>query len=230
MTWTDMPLAAFDIESTGPNPMFTRIVTACVARIDGKDTNARNWLLYPEMDIPEGATKVHGVTTQHAKEHGQEYADGYNEIREALTTAWAEGRIICAYNASFDFTVIDREGRRLGYEPLVAGPIFDPFVIDRAIDKYRKGKRTLGVTCEYYGIGLDNAHTADADALAAARLAWVLGRRNSGLAQLSIEELMAQQADWHHQRQTDFANYLRREGKDASDVNADWPIRIEGAA
>lgn len=60
--------------------MFTRIVTACVARIDGKDINARNWLLYPDMDIPEGATKVHGVTTEHAKEHGQTYADGYKEI------------------------------------------------------------------------------------------------------------------------------------------------------
>lgn len=230
MSWTDMPLAAFDLETTGPNPMFTRIVTACVARIDGKDINARNWVLYPEMDIPEGATKVHGITTEHAKEHGQTYADGYKEIRDALTIAWAEGRMVCAYNASFDFTIIDREGRRLGYDPLVFGPIFDPFVVDRAVGKYRKGKRTLGVTCEYYGIPLTDAHDAAADALAAARLAWVLGRANPGIAQLTIEELMAKQADWHHERQTDFANYLRREGKDASDVNADWPIRIDGAA
>lgn len=182
------------------------------------------------MDIPEGATKVHGITTEHAKEHGQTYADGYKEIRDALTIAWAEGRMVCAYNASFDFTIIDREGRRLGYDPLVFGPIFDPFVVDRAVDKYRKGKRTLGVTCEYYGIPLTDAHDAAADALAAARLAWVLGRANPGIAQLTIEELMAKQADWHHERQTDFANYLRREGKDASDVNADWPIRIDGAA
>ncbi|MCA1008965.1 3'-5' exonuclease, partial [Rhodococcus hoagii] len=115
-----------------------------------------------------------------------------------------------------------REGVRLGYPPLEVGLVIDPFVIDRAMDPYRKGKRTLEATCNAYGVRLDDAHSASGDALAAARLAWKLARKFTRLSGLDI---MAEQAKWHADRQADFAAYLRREGKDASDVNGDWPMR-----
>lgn len=223
--WGGAPLAAFDLETTGPDPLEARIVTACIATIDGKDVSSQDWLLDPQIAIPDGASAVHGITTDKARSEGMSYTKGYDEIRSALETAWAAGRIICAYNASFDFTIIDREGTRLGYPPLPFGAIFDPFVVDRAIDKFRRGKRTLSVTCEHYGIQVGSAHSADADALAAARLAWKLGHHNPRLAELSVEELMAQQADWHRERQLDYAAYLDGKGEDSSGVNADWPLR-----
>ncbi|MGZ0843126.1 hypothetical protein ACXKGW_28600 [Klebsiella pneumoniae subsp. pneumoniae] len=139
---------------------------------------------------------MHGVTTDRARAEGAPYADGYKQIRDELERVWAEGRIIAAFNGSFDFTIIDREGQRLGYPKLVCGPIVDPYVVDKAVDKYRKGKRTLSVTCEVYGIRLDNAHSADADALAAARLAWKLGNQYDGLASFTIEEMMEKQEAW----------------------------------
>lgn len=223
--WGGAPLAAFDLETTGPDPLEARIVTACIATIDGAEVASRNWLVDPEIPIPDGAAEVHGITTDKARSEGIVYTKGYDEIRSALETAWAAGRIVCAYNASFDFTVMDREGERLGYPPLPFGAIFDPFVVDRAVDKYRRGKRTLSVTCEHYGIAVGNAHAADADALAAARLAWKLGHHNPRLAELSVEELMAQQAAWHRERQLDYAAYLDEQGKDSSGVSADWPLR-----
>ncbi len=227
-SWTELPLAAFDLETTGPNPTKDRIVTACLARIDGKTVNSQNWLVDPEIEIPEGASNVHGVTTDRAREEGAPYADGYKQIRDELERVWAEGRIIAAFNGSFDFTIIDREGQRLGYPQLVCGPIVDPYVVDKAVDKYRKGKRTLSVTCQVYGITLDNAHSADADALAAARLSWVLGSRNPGLAKLTVDELMEQQTVMYREQQEGLAAYFERTGKDFSDVNTEWPIR--GAA
>lgn len=239
-SWTESPLAAFDLETTGPDPLTARIVTACLTVIDGKETRTQTWLLDPEIEIPDGAAKVHGITTDRARAEGAPYADGYEEIRTAVKRAWLEGRVIAAYNASFDFTIVDREGARLGHPALDFGSIVDPFVIDREVDKYRKGKRTLDVTCKHYGIRLDNAHTADADALAAARLAWVLGH-NPGLMKLTSAELMAQQAEWHQARQVDYAKYLRRTAGQEPDeekaaellaraatVVGDWPIR--GAA
>lgn len=227
-SWIDMPLACFDIESTGPIPTKDRIVTACLARIDGKTVTAQNWLVDPEIEIPEGATNIHGVTTDKARADGAPYADGYKQIRDELERVWAEGRIIAVYNGSFDFTIIDREGQRLGYPKLVYGPIFDPYVVDKAVDKYRKGKRTLSVTCEVYGIRLDNAHSADADALAAARLAWKLGNQYDGLASFTIDEMMEKQEAWYRDQQEGLARYFERTGKDFSDVNTEWPIR--GAA
>ena len=52
----------------------------------------------------------------------------------------------------------------------VTGPVFDPYVIDRVRDPYRRGKRNLGALCKHYGVRLDNAHEATADATAAASL------------------------------------------------------------
>ena len=222
--WTDMPLAAFDLETTGPDPTTARIVTACLIRIDGSDVAPQNWIVDPEIEIPDGAAAVHGVTTDRARAEGAPYGDGYEQIRTELERVWLEGRVVAIYNASFDLTLMDREGRRLGYPPLDYGPVIDPYVIDRAVDKYRKGKRTLGVTCEHYGITLENAHAADADALAAARLAWVLGNRTPGLA-VTAADLMVRQAEWHRDRQLDYAAYLAHQGEDASDVCADWPLR-----
>lgn len=229
MTWLETPFAPFDLETTAPDPLTARIVTACLMRIDHTPatTAATNWLLDPGIEIPEGAAAVHGITTERARAEGQDYYEGYAEIRGDLERAWAEGRIVIAYNAVYDLTVIDAEGQRLGEPPLVCGPVIDPFVIDRAMDKFRRGKRTLGVTCEHYGIELgENAHAADADALAAARLAWKLAHAYPAkVRDVVIEDLMVAQADWHRARQDDYAAYLTRKGEDASGVNGDWPIR-----
>lgn len=221
-----MPLAAFDLETTGRDPLSARIVTACVIRIDGVDKSTRTWLLNPGVAIPAEAAAVHGVSTDRARAEGQDYAEGYREIRDELERIWADGAIVAIYNASYDLTIIDCEGRRLGYPPLVVGPVVDPFVLDREVDKFRRGRRTLGVTCEHYGIELgEAAHNADADALATARLAWKLPRLFPLIADLDAEQLMAAQADWHRARQVDYAAYLRRSGEDDSQVCGDWPLR-----
>ncbi|MES9516488.1 exonuclease domain-containing protein [Rhodococcus erythropolis] len=236
-SWTELPLAAFDLETTGPNPTKDRIVTACLARIDGKSVTAQNWLVDPEIEIPEGATNIHGVSTERARAEGAPYADGYKQIRDELERVWAEGRIIAAFNGSFDFTMIDQEGQRLGYPKLVYGPIFDPYVVDKAVDKWRPGKRQLTQMCQHYRVKLENAHSADADALAAARLAWVLGnsnpdlpdeRRGTGLATLTVDELMEMQKFWRREQQESLAEHFASKGQDVSDINPDWPIR--GAA
>ncbi len=244
-----MPLACFDTETTGPIPTECRLVTAFIGKIDGSEVIQQNWMVDPGIEIPEGAAEVHGVTTEIAQRDGMDYKSGYAAIRDALTDCWEEGRIIAAYNASFDFTLMDYEGRRLGWESMEFGPIVDPYVLDREHDKYRKGKRTLGVTAEHYGLSLKNAHTADADALAAARLAWKFGRRED-LAGLTAEELMAKQGEWHLARQEDFKKYLVKKATSAEKrikkmheqieqltadaaeareksltVNGDWPIR-----
>ena len=225
--WTTRPICAFDLETTGRDPLSARIVTACVVTLDGDRTQVRNWIVDPGVDIPEGAIAVHGISTAHAREHGQDYLSGYLEIRKALTDAWAAGYAVVAFNAAYDLTVLDAEGRRLGLPPLDDyGLVLDPYVIDREVDRYRRGKRTLGALCEHYGIDLRAAHEAEADALAAAELARLLPRHFPHLAEL--DDMMTSQAAWHADRQRDLVEYLERQGRDASDVDGRWPIR--GAA
>ncbi|WP_433666915.1 exonuclease domain-containing protein [Nocardia sp. CA-136227] len=224
--WTDLPLAGLDLETTSPDPWTARIVSACLLfpGIDGHE--AETWLLDPGIPIPAEATEIHGITTETARSEGLDYALGYADIRAMLERTWAQGYVVAAYNASYDMTVIDREGRRLGAPPLICGPIADPYVIDRELDRYRPGKRWLSVTCDHYGVSMDATHNASDDAIAAVELTEVLVRRyTSVLGRLSTAQLMAAQTTWHHDRQSDFAAYLRRSGKDARDVNGEWPIR-----
>ncbi|WP_182346386.1 exonuclease domain-containing protein [Tomitella gaofuii] len=232
-TWSDQPVCAFDLETTGPDPLSARIVTACVAMLSPAPRtgpaasvpapdSVRTWLVDPGIPIPAGATAVHGVSTEAARAGGAEYRSGYTEIRDVLQQAWEAGAVVVAFNASFDLTLMDAEGRRQGFPPLAPALVADPYVIDREMDRYRKGKRTLGDVCRHYGVRLDNSHEARADAVAAAHLLAALVHKYPDLRTLDI---VAEQTRWHAERQRSFAGYLVRVGRDAADVNGEWPIR-----
>lgn len=213
-------LLAFDLETTGPDPRTAHVVTSALIAIDGPEKRERNWLADPGIEIPEGATAVHGITTAHARENGRPHAEVIAETVAAIRRGWLEGRALVVFNASFDLTILRR------WDPSfeILGPVVDPFVIDRATDPYRKGKRTLAALCEVNGVHLGNAHEAAADALAAARLAWKMLGTVTEISTVDWRAVNAQQASWHEIRQRDFAAYLERTGKDASDVNTMWPM------
>lgn len=220
--WPESPLCAFDLETTDRDPRTARIVSACVATFDGADLHIRTWLLDPGIPIPPETTAIHGITTDRARAEGQEYLAGYLEIRQALLDAWKQGHAVVAFNASYDLTVIESEGTRMGFAPLELGTVLDPYVIDREMDRYRSGKRTLKAVCEVYGVTLVDAHEAQADAVAAGQLTRALLARYPQLAELDI---MTDQAAWHAERQRNFAEYLAKAGRDGSDVDGSWPIR-----
>ena len=213
-------LLAFDLETTGPDPHTALVVTSALVAIDGSEVTTTRWLADPGVEIPAGATAVHGITTEHAREHGRDHDEVVAETVDGIRRGWAEGRTLVVFNAAFDLTIL----RRLdpGFE--IAGPVVDPYVVDRALDPYRKGKRTLGALCEHYGVRLDDAHDAGADAVAAARLAWKLLGERPELAGVDGRELYRRQVAWHAERQRDFAQYLQRKGEDAGRVNTDWPF------
>ena len=76
MSWTDGPLLGFDTETTGVDVDNDRIVTAALVRRDATGTHVRSWLIDPGVDIPEAAAAIHGVSTEHAREHGRPAARG----------------------------------------------------------------------------------------------------------------------------------------------------------
>ncbi|WP_238840762.1 exonuclease domain-containing protein [Prescottella equi] len=221
MIWSDMDLAFFDVESTGRDPRTARIVTACVGRVDGSQVTSHTWLANPGCEIPDEAAAIHGVTTEQAREHGRPHDDVVSEIADEIRAVWAEGRVLCAYNAVYDLTVMHTQtaGRFT-----VDGPVCDPYVLDRGLDTYRRGSRKLDAVCDHYGITLGKAHDAEADAVAAARLAWKMPRRFPILTLIGPDELMAKQAVMHRERQLDFIQHLKRQGKPTDDVNTSWPL------
>jgi DNA polymerase-3 subunit epsilon len=163
-------LAVFDTETTGIDPATTRIVTAniSVIRAGGVIESSRDWLINPGIEIPAQATNVHGITTEYAREHGEDAAGAIYDIVAELQALFDSSIPVVAYNASYDFTILQREAVRYSHDPLSnPSPIIDPLVIDKQVDRYRKGKRTLEAAAAHYGVELTDAHTAAADAQAA---------------------------------------------------------------
>lgn len=232
MTWHTGRMASFDIESTGVDVETARIVTASLTLVGGgQPTEATAWLADPGIEIPAEAAAVHGISTERARAEGRPAREVVEEITYLLADQAGQGVPIVAMNAAYDLTVLDRECRRHSLPTLtdrVQRPItvIDPYVIDKAVDKYRKGRRTLTALCEHYGVQLgDAAHDAGADALAAVRVAYKLAVRYPQL-QAPLPDLFVWQQKWAADQAASLQAYFRRQpGRENEVVDGTWPLR-----
>jgi DNA polymerase-3 subunit epsilon len=229
MTYWDTRLAVFDLETTGVDVDTSRIVSACIAVLepDGSLHAQFTWLADPEIEIPEGASAVHGITTERAREDGRTAETVVGEITATIRTLLAVGIPLVVYNAPYDLSLLDRECRRHRVEPLGSPhPVIDPLVIDKAVDRYRKGKRTLVAAAERYGVDLDDAHDAAADAIAAGRVAQAIARTFPDEVDVSFPDLHGRQQIWYAEQAAAFQQYIREVKGDESYVaESAWPLR-----
>ncbi|MFF8784772.1 3'-5' exonuclease [Streptomyces sp. NPDC015125] len=229
MSWHLGRLVGFDLETTSPDPLTARIVTACVVRCGGdQPVESRSWLTDVDgEEIPDGAAAIHGVTTERARAEGVELRAAVDEILDALADAAMEGVPIVAMNARYDLTLLDREAERYGMTALVERRgqlrVIDPYVIDKQVDRYRKGKRTLTHLCAHYAVPLGDAHSADADAIAACRVAWRQGSSYPQLAGMSLDELHQAQIGWAAEQAASLQVHFRETNPGAV-VEGAWPI------
>ncbi|MFH8717283.1 3'-5' exonuclease [Streptomyces zaomyceticus] len=224
MSWHISRMAGFDLETTGVDVEVDRIVTATVVQCGGgQPTVPANWLADPGIEIPEGAAKVHGITTEKARAEGKPAAEVVADVLAALGQVIASGIPVVAMNARYDLTLLDREAARHGLPPLPHGPVIDPLVLDKQVDRYRKGRRTLTALCDHYDVPLGAAHTSDADAIAACRVAWRIGSTRPALAALSLEELHTEQVGWAAEQAAGLQAHLRKTDP-AAYCPPEWPL------
>ncbi|OIJ66664.1 3'-5' exonuclease [Streptomyces mangrovisoli] len=233
--WYEGPLAAFDTETTGVDVETDRIVSAAIVVQDAPGTRPRvtRWLVNPGVPVPEGATAVHGLTDEHLQRNGRWPAPVVFEIAELLAEQAAMARPLVVMNAPFDLTLLDRELRRHRASALdrwfESTPlrVLDPRVLDKHLDRYRKGRRTLTDLCALYGVELDGAHDAAADAVAALDVVRAVGRRFAArLERLTPTELHALQVGWHAAQARGLQAWFARSGSEEA-VDPSWPLRPE---
>ncbi|MFJ1956018.1 3'-5' exonuclease [Streptomyces microflavus] len=232
MSWHQGPLVGFDLETTGTDVETDRIVTAALVRLeaDGTVTEQRTWLLDPGVAIPEQASAIHGIGTDHARKHGARAASAVEEIAHAVAGVLRSGVPLVVMNARYDLSLLDRECGRYGLDSVderiggVPSPVIDPLVIDKHVDKYRKGKRALQALCEHYGVTLSDAHDATADAVAAVRVVRQMGERHRPVSTLPSAELHALQVRAAAEQSASLQAYLRRTANPAAVVEQAWPV------
>lgn len=250
-------LGVFDLETTGIDVDRDRIVSAFVGVLDiyGEPVPGlcRSWLVNPGIEIPPQATAIHGISTGKAIQDGADPAVAVEEIAHELHRLHEAGYPLAGFNLAYDLTLLDREIRR--HEAGVVGdiggpgglwwdpaPVLDALILDKACDRYRKGSRRLPQVAEHYGVPLgENAHGAEADAVAAGRVVQeILRGRRSETKQLrsaldgvdpdryptEAGALHAWSRKWAEQQADSLADYFRRTGKhaEAATVRTEWPL------
>lgn len=233
MSWLEETMVGFDTETTGVSTSQDRIVTAAIlTRTDG-DTAVRTWLIDPGVEIPARATEVHGISTEHARAHGVQPADALEEIASVLAAAMGAGFPVVAFNAQFDLTILENELARHGLPSLASripagsiGPVVDPLVLDRHLDRWRRGPRKLINMCEHYGVSVvaDDLHAADADVAATLDLLPAMAQRHRALATIDLADLQGQQIEAHRVWATEFASWLRSKGRTDDLPQPEWPV------
>lgn len=217
----------FDTETTGIDVFNDRIVQLFIATADseGNLLETWEWIIDPGVEVPEEASNVHGFTTEYLRENGQ---DPLGALTAALDVfeEWGELTFV-AYNLSFDLIILDSEMRRHGaiesFGHDTAGYLlFDPLVVDRAKDKFRKGKRKLENVAPHYGVPFnpDEAHKADYDVKVTAKVAAAVAKRYGIPSN-------AEQARMYKAWAENFESYLRRTDPDAV-VSSEWPLKLKG--
>lgn len=245
-------MVVFDLETTGVDRENDRIVQAAVGRIDASAEPHKQmwqWLVNPGIPIPASATAVHHITDEQAAK-GQPPAEAIDLIAGELALHHNRGAPIVGMNLAYDLTLLDRELHRYRLPSMEArlgreiGPCVDVYVIDKWVDKYRKGSRRLDALLEAYGGRTDGAHDAANDALAAGRVAYKLMRRASldprqihdiyrkrkgageivgklkHLASFRLAELHQRQIEWYANQGSGLAAHWRGQAKEKHDLAA----------
>ena len=150
----------FDLETTGFSPKQHRIVQYALigCDVDGSSIHLEE-LVNPQMRIPMETTRIHGIHDSDVK-NVPRFSEHIAEISTAM-----EGAVIVGHNVErFDWPFLRSEFLRAGQ------PMPTPLVILDTLKIARKLKippsHNLGALCHRFGISLEAAHTAGADAAA----------------------------------------------------------------
>jgi DNA polymerase-3 subunit epsilon len=157
------PLAFIDIEATGTNVSTDRIVEIAIVKVmpDGNRTVKRK-LLNPQMTIPQVCIDLHGITNEMVKD-APVFKQVAQEIRQFL-----DGCDLSCYNAyRLDIPMLMEEFIRAEVEFEMKGRK----LIDVQKIFHQMEQRTLSAAYRFYcNKSLENAHSAEADAVATAEI------------------------------------------------------------
>jgi DNA polymerase-3 subunit epsilon len=227
MFWHDGPLAALDLEATGVDPRTARIIEVGLLRFepDGSAEPLVDRLVDPGVPIPAKVSSLTGIGAADIEAGGGSPIDVLTETRDAIVALADEGVPIVIYHATYDWPLLTNELLRHRLEPLPDVPpviLIDPLVLDRHVDRFRKGKRTLSAVSDHYGVSLEGAHRAAGDAAATVGVARRIGEQ---YAKLHVDgpDLVALQTQAHAEWRDSFNAYLVKVGASRPPITEEWP-------
>lgn len=226
--WIDGEMLAFDLETTGVDKFEDVPVSFALVWFENRTVvRTRAEIVNPGRPIPEGASAIHGISTERAMAEGMDLEAAVEEISLALLAASKRGAPVVGYNLAYDLTMTDARLKALGRPGLVEmgwrGPVLDPLVIERFLKGV--GSFPLDKVCQTYGVVNAAAHDAAGDAIAAAEVLFAQSEQNRRILATGLDRLTEVQVGWHRGWAEGMDDYLRRKQRphlDPSDF--DWPL------
>jgi DNA polymerase-3 subunit epsilon len=220
--WWEQGMAVLDTETTARDPEEALLASICFALIRPAERAVEMRSALVDVEMPEEASKVNGLTTERLRAEGGKAAEVLDVYCGDIALALHRGIPLVIMNAPYDLTVLDRDARRHGIPTISerldgrpVAPVVDPGVLDKRVVKYRRrvsedqGARCLKTLAQVHGVGWDDdlAHTAEYDAMQAGRVVWQLMRRFPLLAQFTPEQLHVEQICWYREQAEGLAAY-----------------------
>jgi DNA polymerase-3 subunit epsilon len=225
----------FDLETTGVSsfrdvPVSYGFVQH-VRDASGASTKIEGGFVNPGVAIPAGASAVHGITDDMVADAAV-LKDAVQTIVAKVVSVWTSGGVIVGMNVGYDLTMVDSLCRRLGIPGLEErgdiGGVMDILVLDRHFDKWRKGGRKLTDLCRHYGVALDSAHSAAADAEASLLVFEAMTTSFPEVDRIPVVEINATLRAWYQEWLSSFSTYLEKKGEAPIDAGRyAWPIHLD---
>ena len=224
-------LVCFDVESTGISVEDDHIVQAFVGLMgmDGEWIEKREWLIDPGVEVPQGASDVHGYTTERIREVGRKDADA--AIFEIYCTIleWTNvNSPLVIFNSVYDASILDRELGRQGKRFDMNGIfVVDPLCCDKAKFKFRKGSRKLVDVAPHYGVSTEGSlHDAMVDCRITGHIALKMIESWQGTLAGLHEKQIGWKAEQSASLQSHFRSDKNKNGADPTAVvNGEWPMK-----
>lgn len=221
-------MLAIDIETTGLDWRNDRIVEVAAVWIDESGRvreDPVHEVVNPDVEIPTAASDIHGITTELAQKVGADPFEALTKVADAINSATRAGVMVVAYNAKFDIPFLLAEFDRYSRDFRALPLLLDPMVVDKHVDRYRRGSRKLIDVAKLYGVELaeEDAHGALADATAAGQLAVSMCRSVVDLKDTRLG-IHLKCVHWAEQQRQSFVDYRRQQGDRGFDIPAGWPI------
>ena len=154
---------SFDLETTGLNPDKDKITEIAACRfINGEFTEEFTTLINPGIPIPKNITALTGITNKMV-ENAPSINDALPDFMKFIGST-----PLVAQNINFDYNFINKnlQGSNSQFSEI---PLYDTLSLARGFI-YFYNSFSLGSLCDYYGIKIENAHRASADALCTGKL------------------------------------------------------------